>query len=98
MDRKQNGNNATRALSSWSPYHMKKLEDLQPGPSSVNASTSMCPSPRPHPQDKLRTAYLGEFDEARYVFNLKEKAENDTESHASASNMEVEWGWDCCVS
>lgn len=42
----------------------------------------------PYPPDGLGTPYLGEFDEARYVFNLKGKAErHNTESFTFASNI-----------
>lgn len=61
-------------LSAHGPQSpLRSLGALQQGPAGVNGSPSTCPFPHPYPQDKLRTPYLGEFDEARYVFDLKGK-------------------------
>lgn len=57
------------------PMPPEELGNLPTRPTECNASPPTNPFPHPYPQDKLRTPYLGEFDEARYVFNLKGKVE-----------------------
>jgi hypothetical protein len=74
MDCKQKSNNATLALSPHSPFSTEKLGSFPIRPTGYKCQPFHTTSSHPYPLDGLRTPYLGEFDEARYVFNLKEKA------------------------